>query len=543
MNRWCLVCLGLVGMMASCASEPPPVEQRRAAVTAYCTATVNGVGQVDVETDYLPHVVQCENGGAPLEALKAQAVAARTYLYYKLDTSGSVNDGTSDQVYSCGATPSALHIQAVQETAGQVLTYNGSTICAFFVAGGIPSASSCVWASGDSDPTGTEHYVTYNWNLSGSNIEQTTLGWVSPSNVYNRGCQSQNGAHCLADEGWGYQDILRFYYGMDINIETAVGSCVTTPECTAGDQETQDCELCGVKTRTCDSTGSWGAWSGCEQQGECEPGDEETEACGECGQHSRTCSSACAWGQWGTCESVSTTEPCDTGMPGICGPGQLTCQDAELVCTSVQEPALEQCDDLDNDCNGEVDDGIPPVLGDPPPALAAELSLTEAPDTLVAGTPANVVIRATNVGSQQWAPGDLVLHAVTDGAGGTSPLYVADAWEAGDTVVTLDETIPPGAWADFLFPIQVASGSTEAVHETFWLYTAQNAPVACPAPAVSLDVEADGRVDTGRPDAGPGVDPGEVVRSGCGCQQGPTSGTGLLWLLLVALGWRRRRAR
>ena len=153
--------------------------------------------------------MRCENGAASLEALKAQAVAARSYLYYKLDTSGSINDGTSDQVYSCGASPGPQHYQAVNETAGQVLRYSGVTICAFYVAGAIPSASSCVAAPGDNDYSNTEHYVTYNWGLSGSNIEQTTLGWVNPGNIHNRGCKSQNGADCLSDAGWGYRSPCR----------------------------------------------------------------------------------------------------------------------------------------------------------------------------------------------------------------------------------------------------------------------------------------------------------------------------------------------
>ena len=152
------------------ADAPPRTQTHRTAVTAYCTATVNGVGQVDVETDYLPHVVQCENGGASFEALKAQAVAARSYLYYKLELSGSINDGTSDQVYSCGSTPSAQHIQAVNDTAGQVLTYSGITVCAFYVAGAVPSAADCVAVAGDNDYSSTEHYVTYNQGLSGNNI-------------------------------------------------------------------------------------------------------------------------------------------------------------------------------------------------------------------------------------------------------------------------------------------------------------------------------------------------------------------------------------
>jgi hypothetical protein len=206
---------------------PEPVESETVRVEgqplqAYCTAKVNGVGNVDVETDYLPHVVQCENGGAPFEALKAQAVAARTYLYYKLETSGSINDGTSDQVFSCGKTPNADQVKAVKETSGQFLSYKGTTICAFYVAGATQSPPGC---QGNTNAS-TEKYVTYNWGLSGDQVHQTTLGWVSPTNKRNRGCQSQNGTSCLSNAGRPYTDMFKFYYGMDITLETATGPCV-----------------------------------------------------------------------------------------------------------------------------------------------------------------------------------------------------------------------------------------------------------------------------------------------------------------------------
>src|SRR6185295_12014089 len=58
---------------------------------------------IDVEADYLPHVVMCENPDAPAESLKAQAIAARTFLAYttRRQRSPSIGDGQSDQVYSC----------------------------------------------------------------------------------------------------------------------------------------------------------------------------------------------------------------------------------------------------------------------------------------------------------------------------------------------------------------------------------------------------------------------------------------------------------
>lgn len=215
-----------LGWLASCGPEgaaPEHVRTTNERLDAYCTATVNGVGQVDVENDYVPHVVHCENGGAPYESLKAQAVAARTFLYYKLETSGSINDGTSDQVYSCGSEPTAQQIQAAKDTSGQFLSYKGVTICSFFVAGAKATPPDC---KGNVADAATEKYVTYNWGLSGDGITQTTLGWVNAGNTRNRGCLSQWGSRCLDDAGWVYTDILKFYYGMDIKLETATGSCV-----------------------------------------------------------------------------------------------------------------------------------------------------------------------------------------------------------------------------------------------------------------------------------------------------------------------------
>lgn len=224
--------LALLAALPGCDDELHQVELdgRPFGLIAYCDAEVEGSGIVEVETDYLPHVINCENGGADFEALKAQAVAARTYLYYKLDTSGSIGDGQGDQVYTCGSDPGPEHYDAVDETSGQVVSYDDVTICAFYVAGAIPSQDDCVALPTDEDYSSTEHYVTYNWGLEGDEVEQTTLGWVDPGNVYNRGCKSQNGADCLSLEGWVYDDILRFYYGMDIVLETAEGECVEDPD-------------------------------------------------------------------------------------------------------------------------------------------------------------------------------------------------------------------------------------------------------------------------------------------------------------------------
>jgi hypothetical protein len=50
-------------------------------------------------------------------------------------------------------------------------------------------------------------------------------------------------------------------------------------------------------------------------------------------------------------------EPCDTGKPGACAPGLTECQARGTpLCQPLQAASAEQCDSVDNDCNGVVDD-------------------------------------------------------------------------------------------------------------------------------------------------------------------------------------------
>ncbi len=52
-------------------------------------------------------------------------------------------------------------------------------------------------------------------------------------------------------------------------------------------------------------------------------------------------------------------EPCDTGEPGRCGPGQAVCVDGGKVCMPDAGPEDEVCNGVDDDCDGEVDEGEP----------------------------------------------------------------------------------------------------------------------------------------------------------------------------------------
>lgn len=194
-------------------------------------------GLRDTETDYVPNVVRSENGLASFEALKAQAVAARTFAYFQMQVSGSIDNGTNDQVYKTSASnsPSAIHLAAALATEGEVLTHPtlnaGDVLASFYVAAGIPTAGAPLNDLGSnigSDPTGTEGLVTYNLGLTGAAVQPSSQG--SASNPRNRGTMSQNGGDFLSDNSVHYLDILKYYYGADIQVEVAlptVGSAST----------------------------------------------------------------------------------------------------------------------------------------------------------------------------------------------------------------------------------------------------------------------------------------------------------------------------
>ena len=219
---------------AGCGQDPgsrEDVAQKSEAVVAaplpaaYCSIEVQGKGPKATETDYLPHVIQCENGGASLQALKAQAIAARSVAYYNMANQGSICDGQGCQVYTCAAQPSPLAVQAVEETSGQYLSYDSLLTYAFYVAGDKNCAPpGCLGSTANS---ATEKWVTYNDGKTGGDVQQTQLGFIGPAGFgQNRGCMSQWGARCLEKAGRDVLGILQFYYGNDIQILTAPGPCV-----------------------------------------------------------------------------------------------------------------------------------------------------------------------------------------------------------------------------------------------------------------------------------------------------------------------------
>ncbi len=100
--------------------------------------------------DYLYGVLGVEmSPDWPLEALKAQAVASRTYALKNINPARDydVTDGVEMQVYNGTARINSRIIDAVNSTRGEVLKYKGKLVTAFFHAccGGHTASVKSAW--------------------------------------------------------------------------------------------------------------------------------------------------------------------------------------------------------------------------------------------------------------------------------------------------------------------------------------------------------------------------------------------------------------
>ena len=127
--------------------EPVPVSDKTKKITVNLLNESDGsIKNINIE-DYIIGVVAAEMPASfEPEALKAQAVAARTYAMYKKETRNLDYDliiGTKDQAYQTNEEllkkwgvsffKNYLKVRdAVLATEGEILTYNGQTINAFY---------------------------------------------------------------------------------------------------------------------------------------------------------------------------------------------------------------------------------------------------------------------------------------------------------------------------------------------------------------------------------------------------------------------------
>ena len=118
-------------------------------VTALSKGTLQVVNVVNIE-DYVKGVVPAEMSPMwPVEALKAQAMCARTYAAMNINSHGTFDVCNTNccQVYYGRNTTVAATDAAVDATAGKYILYNGSPAKTFFYSsnGGATEAAQNVW--------------------------------------------------------------------------------------------------------------------------------------------------------------------------------------------------------------------------------------------------------------------------------------------------------------------------------------------------------------------------------------------------------------
>ena len=126
----------------------------------------SGVEAINIVSmnDYLRGVVPSEMPAIwPIEALRSQAVAARSYAYRHLHPKNDfdVKPTTANQVYAGYKRERPASNTAVDSTANQVVMYNGNVANAFFfsTAGGATENNEDVWVSATGQIT--SHPIAY----------------------------------------------------------------------------------------------------------------------------------------------------------------------------------------------------------------------------------------------------------------------------------------------------------------------------------------------------------------------------------------------
>ena len=163
----------------------------------YYNCTNGTIKEIELE-DYVTCVVAGEMGNAPDEALKAQAIASRSYACAQGVLDGKVisDSASKAQAYRAPRIVYKNCAAAAKATAGQVLTYGGKYASTYFCHsnGGRTYSSEEVWG-------GKRNYL----------IARKDEWTTEKKNGHGVG-MSQVGAIAAAKQGVGFREILSFYY-------------------------------------------------------------------------------------------------------------------------------------------------------------------------------------------------------------------------------------------------------------------------------------------------------------------------------------------
>lgn len=153
--------------------------------------------------DYICGVVASEMGNAPIEACKAQAIAARTNVWPYASRGKTISDKGVQafrlERMNCDDYPVA--IKASNETAGEILYYHQELVspCSFSLSnGGRTVSSSSRWG-------GFRPYLI-------EKDDPYDLASTSGKKLGHGVGMSQRGAIEMARRGFSHEEILSFYY-------------------------------------------------------------------------------------------------------------------------------------------------------------------------------------------------------------------------------------------------------------------------------------------------------------------------------------------
>lgn len=190
--------------------------------SAFCPRGVSVVGGehegVYTLEDYIAKVVTRENlfyEGDNIEAMKAQAIAARTYLLNRTNNCAkSIENSTSAQTFA--KTANSMAIKAAQATEGMVLSYNGKLFSSEYDSFYCTEVTKCDTGFDCScSYTKVPDKVTHTVSLPTSKV--TGLGG------HGRG-MSQLVANHMQTQGYKYDQILKFFYADGVEITKMVGT-------------------------------------------------------------------------------------------------------------------------------------------------------------------------------------------------------------------------------------------------------------------------------------------------------------------------------
>lgn len=176
--------------------------------------------------DYVKGVVSAEAyTGEGIEALKAQAIAARTFAIKRTDNcTSSIENSSVTQNFTSNFVDSA--VEATEATKGLVLTYNSKLIMAQYDS---------FYTGGDYDCDDNGCSVTY------TKLPNNETHKVTVSNDYKRYIagghgrgMSQVASYQLAKEGKKFDYILNYFYSPDVQISSLNGSGGYTSGLSAG---------------------------------------------------------------------------------------------------------------------------------------------------------------------------------------------------------------------------------------------------------------------------------------------------------------------